>query len=138
MAYRVTLSSRDALAAVTLSGAVTWSDVAAAMCALFGHPGWFSSCSVLWDTRALTDLLVSEADLPAARGLMEALASARSSGRSAVLVESKREAALASTLVSLGPPTRREVRVFEEAADALQFLHRREMPAGMEVIATSE
>lgn len=138
MSYHVTFAPREAFATVALSGRVSWNDLAAALCLLFSHPAWHPSCSVLWDTRAIRALQVAPTDLPAARGLMEALASARAGGRSAVLVENAREATLAATLADLGPPTRREVQTFEQEADALRFLGRRSMPEQMEIVGSSD
>jgi hypothetical protein len=137
MPYRVFFSPDEAFGAIELSGTIRWDDVAAAMCALFGHPGWFPSCAVLWDTRAITSLNVTPADLPGARGLMEALASARTDGRSAVIARSLVEVKLAATLASLGPPSRREIGTFDRLEDALRFLGRRTIPEEAVVIASS-
>jgi hypothetical protein len=137
MAYRVAFSPDEALAVVELSGPVSFDDVAAAMCAVFGHPGWVPSFSVLWDARAATAACPAPADLPGARGLMEALAAARDGGRSAVLVRREAEGALAEALVGLGPPTSRAVRVFYVEGEAVRYLGRRSLPAGLPVVAAS-
>jgi hypothetical protein len=68
---------------------------------------------------------------------MEALASARSGGRSAVVARGETEAALARTMAGLGPPTAREVGVFYGLVEALRSLGRHTLPAGMPVLAES-
>lgn len=142
MPYRVAFSSAEAFAVVTLSDTATWNDVSAALCALLGHPGWLPAFSVLWDTTAVTAVEASPADLPGARGLMEALADARAGGRSAVVVRPDAEAglrigAIATLLAGLGSQTLREVRTFTRMEDALRFLGRRTIPEGLPVIAAS-
>ncbi|HYE95547.1 MAG TPA: hypothetical protein VD962_05020 [Rubricoccaceae bacterium] len=131
------LSERERFAAIELSGAVTFEDLAAAMRALYGHPGWDPSFYVFWDALAITQLDIPPTDLPSVKALMDETAVARAGGRSAVRVKDDVEAVLAVLFAQFGPPTGRPMGTFRSLAEALAFLDRTALPEDTVVIAAS-
>ena len=128
MPSRVLHYEGAALAAVELSGAVTWPDIAAALRALYLHPAFERGSAVLWDVTGVTTVDVPPETLADARAAFEEVAEARAGGRTAFLVAPGEEGELWALFPRLGPSSSRRVEAFHGRAEALAFLGRVAMP----------
>ena len=140
--HRILLATGEAFSLIELSGVVSWSEIATTLDEFFLHPNRLPNTLTLWDARAVTGLRLSPGDVcpdaPChASATLAALAPARAGGRAALVSRDVLLVSLARVLPTLGPPTGREVRAFGGVEDAMAFLGRTALPAGMEEVASS-